>query len=328
MPGGVTVERMWEVPASNYGQPVSVLTGFSEPVFGIAPDGGEVVLSGGEYSTSLRHFAMSDGGTVATDPVTALWRDLAWTIQGEANGDVLVRALATGQPIMTLDPGLLYVPSGDGRRVIASSCPGGQTSVEALAVPSGQLELGQLIDAGCPSPLVTTSLGDAVLFSSGGRTELHRIDLLTGAHAYARAHAGGSVVAIKLSPTERSVATVGDDAILRLWSYPGLQEMADVPVVWTTPYDGCYCGFIRFAPVAWSSDDALLASADADANTVLRRGCDGVIVATLPGPTQALRSQSAGGKWGPVFLSFGPGDETLAVFYEGSLALYRVHRGA
>jgi hypothetical protein len=61
---------------------------------------------------------------------------------------------------------------------------------------------------------------------------------------------------------------------------------------------------------------------------VIRRSCDGAVVTTLPAPTASMRASWSThvSNWGPSFLAFGPGDQSLAVFYEGSLAMYRVRR--
>jgi WD40 repeat protein len=226
-------------------------------------------------------------------------------------------------------------PSGDGHRVISFSCQTQQTKIQALAVPSGTPEASQVIAGSCPSGnLVATSSGDAVLYSVDGSGELHRVSLATGDHTSIRAHPDapsaltGDGLAIKLAPRESAVATVGRDAVLRLWSYPGLERIgSDIATMWTTSYTDCYCSTRSFAPVAWSSDDALLAMSDSAGATVIRRVCDGAIVAMVPDPTSTMRPLYDGtGKWGPTFLTFGPGDQTLAVFYEGSLALYRVRR--
>jgi hypothetical protein len=326
-PARFAVERSWEVVQSNYG-----LAG--PGLFGIAPDASEIVLSGREYAPSLYHFRAADGSRAPADSVFPLWRDPLWTIQGEGNGTVTVRSLASGLPIMMLTGG--SAPSGDGRRVISFSCQNQQANIQALAAaPSGTPEAGQVIGGGCPSGnLAASASGDAVLYSVGGSGELHRVALATGAHTSIRAHPdappalAGNGLAIKLAPRESAVATVGYDAVLRLWSYPGLERIgSDIPTMWTTNYTNCYCTPRSFAPVSWSSDDALLAMSDSEGTTVIRRVCDGAIVATVPDPTPTLRPPwDRTGKWGPTFLAFGPGDKTLAVFYEGSLALYRLQR--
>jgi WD40 repeat protein len=284
----------------------------------------------------------------ATDAVLVYWMDRAWTIQGEGNlpyapgyPEFTVRSLATGQPILSLTGGSGSIPSGDGTRIIVPSCPGSQLSFETYLLASSDAGiLSPTTATGCSSGgMVATSSGDAVLYPvvTSGAGELYRADLVTGALTTIVAHKDSPTarnsdhLAISLSSTEHTVDTVGRDSVLRLWSYPGLEKVGmDIPTSWTREYQECYCTPRSFAPMAWSSDDVLLATGDLDGNTVLRRGCDGAVVTTLPAPALAMRPDAGpalgADTWGPVFLAVGPGDQTLAVFYEGSLAMYRVRR--
>jgi hypothetical protein len=320
----VTVERGWEVGHSDYG--------FNGPgIFGVAPDGSEVVLAAGQYAPKVLHFRATDGFS-STDTLPGIWRDRSWTIQAEGYPFLGVLSLATGQPIAGLTVSDASVPSGDGKSIILASCPYNTVTFKSVAVPSGETAESPPVAGGCASTdLVASRSGDAVLFVPSGSGELHRVVLATGASTIVRAHLDGFYgdnVAIYLSSTEQSVATVGHDNVLRIWSYPALERVGvDIPTAWTREFMGCYCAPRQFAPVAWSSDDQLLAMSDADGNTVIRRACDGSLMTTLPAPTAALRSNFSGnGKWGPTFLAFGPHDASLAVFYEGSLSLYRLQR--
>ena len=326
--GALSVVRLWEVAAAHYG-----LGGVG--MFGIAPDGSEVILSGSEYAPGLTHYSAADGAVLRSESGSMLWRDRAWAIQGESGSTSLtVRSLATGQPIMTLDSMLGSLPSGDGSEVITFSNPNSnQTTIQVLAVPSGDAVSVHVRTGFHPfGKMAATSSGDAVLYSAGGSGELHRLDLAMGADTSIGADpdstpaTAGDDLAISLSPGEHFAATVGRDSVLRIWSYPGLQSvLAGVPTAWTRSYLGCYCTPRTFAPTAWSSDDKLFAAGDSDGNTVIRRVCDGAVVATVPSPTPSFRPIYDGSaKWGPVFLAFGPNDAALAVFYQGSLAMYRV----
>jgi WD40 repeat protein len=120
------------------------------------------------------------------------------------------------------------------------------------------------------------------------------------------------------------VATTGADGVLRIWSYPELEQLLPaIPVSWTAAFTNCYCTQRFFAPVAWSPDGHLLATPDTDHNSVVRRACDGQILATLEPATSAQLSPTP---QGPAFLAFTPRGDGLAVFHMGSVAFYRLYR--
>jgi hypothetical protein len=136
------------------------------------------------------------------------------------------------------------------------------------------------------------------------------------------------VVTVALSPTEHALASVSGGGTLRIWSYPELvQSLPDIQLGVTQAFRDCYCAPQDFAPVAWSPDARYLATADEAGNTVLRRACDGTIVATLQAPKPAFFLD--GYAQGPAFLAFSPNGRALAVLtisngYDGSVSYYTI----
>src|SRR5581483_840404 len=129
-----------------------------------------------------------------------------------------------------------------------------------------------------------------------------------------------------VSPSDRFAATVGADHTLRVWSLPDLvQRLPDMPVRWTNAYTWCYCLPVSYAPVAWSPDETLLATPDPSGDVVIRRACDGQILATLPRPPRAdggALPLGAPDQEGPIEIAFAPDGGGLAVMFDTQLAYY------
>jgi hypothetical protein len=133
---------------------------------------------------------------------------------------------------------------------------------------------------------------------------------------------------LAISPSERTLATVNGTGILRFWSYPGLvQALPDIQLRVTQAFRNCYCSPRDFAPVAFSPDERYLATADEAGNTVLRRACDGSVIATLQAPKQA--SFLDGYAQGPAFIAFSPQGRGIAVLsisevYDATISYYEL----
>jgi WD40 repeat protein len=184
-----------------------------------------------------------------------------------------------------------------------------------------------------------TESGDAVLIAGFSTGAFFRIDTATGRWTRVEAHApyaadpwpnisySGAIVSLTLSPSGRRLASVGTDHRLRLWSYPELVALpVDVASTWTNAYTQCY-GPVSYAPVAWSPDDGRIAAPDAEGNVALRRTCDGAILATLPHPSQYFCSDPMTPdiqNLGPSFMAFSPNGDLFAVYFDGSLEIYRI----
>ena len=134
----------------------------------------------------------------------------------------------------------------------------------------------------------------------------------------------GWIHEVRLLPGEDELVTTGPDGWLRRWEADTGTEIHDpISVGWTLVNENLYASSWTFSPTAGSPDGTLLVTLDDEGVLVLRRSCDGEILADLPIPVNPNR-----GAWeedvGAVAVAFSPGGEAIGVRYEGSVGLWQI----
>jgi hypothetical protein len=293
--------------------------------FGFSPDGRELDTPG----RAQTQYDVETGSVLGTRSFSVTSRDQAWAreVVGAQVIDVASRSVL-------LEAGSFFTLqlSGDGRYLLwlDGDCAADDITIHRRAVDSDEgeaLSLPGFCDGSWRPSLAVTATGDGALVTSGSGRLWHA-DLKGRTVSSIEAHPPLGKwlkgMSIALSVDERFVATVGSDEMLRTWSYPALEPvLAGLPVAWTRAFANCYCQPQPFAPVAWSADGSLLASPDESGHVVVRRACDGQILATLESPGQRnLPFPERPADLGPMFLAFAPSGAGLAVGWEAGLAYF------
>ncbi len=340
-PVSMQLDLSWKVGAGLYGI-------VDTPLFGFSPDGSRLITPSDQYGMDGGLiYSVADGSQLRTVAAQVLDRDAAWSHELRVTDQNVYPAksgvvdLATENVVLDLgQSSWLQRFSADGRYLLGLSCQG-SARLERRQVPGGQLTAPPLEDLVSPCSdqyypgnalYAVTASGDAALFSGPQRNQVVVANIATRT---ATTHVvydpqpdtvtGPPLdrpVTLALSPSEHTLATVSGGGKLRLWSYPAFaQTLPDIQIGVTQAFHDCYCTPHDFAPVAWSPDERYLATSDESGNTVVRRACDGAIIATVPPldlddhPTQS-----------PGFLAFNPNGTGLAVisFYDyfGSVLAY------
>jgi hypothetical protein len=339
-PKVVRVIRQWSQSFGFYGLP-------GPGMFLFSGDSRRIAAVGGEYMPELLEYRARDGVVLSITSsfdgtIVPLARDRSWNRELRSRHPALeVIDTASAQLVRRIDAGFrtAVTLSADGAYVIAASCVDPHSDVRRWAVDFDELvSVTAPFEEGCGTETPLAVMGDGrsallgsqhvgrlgeVTFSSGAARSIEAHDAAPAdAHGWPLRHA---IISIGPSPTGRYVATIGTDRRLRRWSYPELIPSADpLPTSWTTAFGRCYCQPKTFAPVAWSPDEAWFAAPDAAGDVMVRRTCDGGLLATIPLPaaSEQTTSFSDPGEHGPWFLAFAP-DGALAVAFDGGLHLYR-----
>jgi WD40 repeat protein len=303
---------------------------FSPGYFGFSPDG--LTLEGpGRTRTA---YDAETGAVLGTTAVAVAFRNRDWTRE-VVGGQVL--DIESQRELLHLSPASVVALSGDGRYLfwVESSCVAGSVNVYRQSVDSHEqeaLSLSGFCDGGSAPTLSVTETGSAALAATGkGRLWHadfeHRSVLSVEVHSAPTKVSGGLSVAF--SPDEHFIAVLGADERLRTFRYPELgRALIDVPAAYTVAFTWCYCVPMWFAPVAWSKDGTLLASADETGHVVVRRACDGKVLATLASPEPKYPTVSPPRPWdlGPMYLAFAPDGAGLAVSFEWALKYFALAR--
>lgn len=325
------------------------------PFFGFSPDGVQLMVPSDQYGMAgAPLLGVSDGSLLRSSEGVVLGRDAGWSLELRGSnpyphlGEVQVVDLVREQLLFQLpDAPALVRASWDGAFVFGVYCQdvprlerrrvadGVVTSIELLPELS---PCGAEYGAGL-TPFEVSRSNESVLFPAAQKNQLVVASFVTGK---ARAHtlhapidstgmwpAIDEPLAFVLSPSEQELATVDGTGTLRLWSYPEMTpKLPAIALRVTRAFRDCYCTQHDFAPVAWSPDGRWLATSDELANAVVRRACDGAVIATIPAlaePGGVDESPS-----GPAFLAFSPDGRGLAVYrldesFGGSIAYYELN---
>lgn len=287
---------------------------------------------GGQFASPGRALTEYEVGTGAMAPIAAFSvtsRDRAWAREVVA-GQVL--DVESRRVLLEAGTYAIAALSGDGRYFfwLDGDCAKDSVAIHRRGIDTyeqGALALVGFCDGAWSPTLAVTASGSAALVANGNRTLWHADfegDAVSSIQTHERSTRAYTGMSITLSPDDRWLATIGDDDGLRTWTYPALEPvLADIPVAWTKAFDWCYCRSFELAPIAWSADGSLLASPDAAGNAVIRRACDGQILATLPSPERGNRPASPG----PMFLAFAPSETGLAVGFEAGLTYFGLSAG-
>jgi hypothetical protein len=346
----VQTKLLWEQGVGLYGMDPT-------PYFAFSGDGSQLITPGDEYGMDGNGtFAVADGTRMPQTSARVLGRDAAWSreLRGADRfttaGDISVVDLRLEQTLLSLGPvSRLVSISADGNYVFGVYCQDGDR-LERRRLSDNEVTILPLDARVSPcfvannlgyvdmdAPFAVTRSNDGVVFLvdqghalvlaslSAGTTSVHALYEADPSNATPRTD---MAIELQLSPNERALATVNGAGVLRLWSYPGLvQSLPDIQVSVTRAFRNCYCGPRDFAPVAFSPDERYLATADEAGQTVVRRACDGGIVATLQAPAQA--SFLDGYAQGPAFIAFNPNGRGLAVLsisevYDATVSYYEL----
>lgn len=313
---GLSASLVWEGPGYDGYE-------FSPGYFGFSPDGLELESPGRMRSA----YDVQTGAVLGTQGLTVAFRDRGWTRE-VVGGQVL--EVASRGVLLNVSATSAAALSGDGRYFfwLDGSCVAGALNVHRQSVDSQEqrvLPLSGFCDGGSQPTLTVTATGSAALAATGSG-QLWHADFERGQSTSLQVHGAAansrSGLSVALSPDERFVAVLGADQRLRTFSYPEFEPvLADLPAAFTYAFSWCYCRSMWFAPVAWSADGSLLAAADENGHVVVRRACDGRVLATLdsPAPRYPAFSPPHASELGPMYLAFAPNGAELAVSFEWGL---------
>jgi hypothetical protein len=319
------------------------------PFIGFSPDGAELIVPITEFATreGNRSYGAESGELLAPPPPAILSRDGAWSRQLLAAPGVTVNVgsvaeVTSGRALLSLETGVgwpLQVRlSDDGKYLFRLRCEGG-LRVERVGIADG--EVGSVAlgsgDSLCLGnsygrpgfilPLAVSRANDSAVVGAERRGfALANFD--SGTAQFSVAPDSPSMTAerqpnqplpsdaltLELGPAERTLATIDASGTLRLLSYPALaQSLPDITTAVTSAFARGYVTPRVLAPIAWSPDERYLATADDAHATVVRRACDGSIVATLPAPAPDVDMPNDDQNWAPAFLAFNRQSLALAV---------------
>lgn len=319
------------------------------PFIGFSPDGAELMVPIPESPNKEgnRRYAVGSGEPVAQALPAVLGRDAAWSRQLlSIPGSVIyfdgVAEVASGQALLSfgtplgLARPLQVLLSDDGQYLFRLSCEAG-LRVERLRIVDSQVSSVALgggeslcVGYGHPSfiiPLSATHSNDRVLVGAE-RRGFALADFATGSATFSvppddpsmtaerkpNKPLASDVLAVALSPTERTLATMDASGTLRLSSYPELvQSGPDIASAVSPTFADGYVTARTLAPIAWSPDEHYLATADESHGTVVRRACDGSVAVTLPLPLLDPARPDENQNWVPAFLAFNRQGLALAV---------------
>lgn len=349
-PSSLPTKLLWEQVVRLYGVDAT-------PYFAFSGDGSKLITPSDQYAHDGNAiFSVADGARIPAAKARVLGRDAAWSreLRGAdpfgPSGEVSIVDMDLEQTLLSLGSvSPLLSLSADGEYVFAVYCQDGDR-LERRGIPDGEVTVLPLSAERSPcsidspagyaiysAPFVVSSSNDSVAFLADQSHELVLASLSTGttsAHTIYEAAPSDEwppahvAVGLALSPSESALATVNGSGVLRVWSYPGLvQSLPDIQLSVTHAFRNCYCAPRDFAPVAFSPDERYLATADDAGNTVLRRACDGSIVATLQAPKQDAFLEAYA--QGPAFIAFNPNGLGLAVLsiseaYGGTVSYYEL----
>jgi WD40 repeat protein len=299
---------------------------FSPGYFGFSPNGLELE-SPGRTRTA---YDVESGAVLGTTALTVAFRDRDWKRE-VVSGQVL--EVESRNVLVDVGSPNVAALSGDGRFFfwLDDSCGAGSLNVYRKSVDSQQrdaLSLSGFCDGGWLPTLTVTASGSAALAATGSGRLWHA-DFERGRVSSIQVHTApmnsGTGVSVALSPDEHSVAVLGADQRLRTFTYPEfVPVLSDLPAASTYAFSWCYCQALWFAPIAWSADGNLLAAADENGHAVVRRACDGQVLATLdsPAPLHPIVSPPRPWDLGPMYLAFAPDGAGLAVGFESRLRYF------
>jgi hypothetical protein len=317
------------------------------PFMGFSPDGAELIVPITELGAreGNRTYGAKSGELLTPPPPAILSRDAAWSRQllsglGVAVTVDSVAEVTSGRSLLSLETGVgrpLQVRlSDDGGYLFRLRCEGG-LRIERVRVASGEassVPLGSgdslCVGYGHPGfilPLAASRTNDTAVVGAE-RRGFALVNFASGTAQFSVASDSPSMTAerepnqplpsdaltLELGPTEGTLATIDASGTLRLLSYPALVQSApDIPTAVTSAFERGYVTSRVLAPLAWSPDERYLATADAAHATVVRRACDGSVVATLPPPTPDSSRPNDDQNWAPAFLAFNRQNLALAV---------------
>jgi WD40 repeat protein len=332
--------------------PEHQIDGLSDSYFGISPNGGWVLHAPNYLSAPARYLRTSTGeevfATAAAEGVVYA-RDAAWRreISATPEGALVVQTIVTRRVLFTLPApagaSARWVASAlspDGGTVVAAACNTDGLVVSSFSVDSASALHSVSVAGGCPAPYdgvaqfasAPSASAETVLLAMPGTGLLNRIDLATGAVVSRRAHgpamtsvwpwSAGLITALAVSPDGTRAVTTGVDGMLRVWSLPGLDEIAPaIPVRIGVANTNVYAPPRPVSPVAFSPDGALLAFVASDGEPEVRALADGRTVASLTRPVVA-GSATADTADPVVHLAFARDGGLLAVGYERAAGLW------
>jgi hypothetical protein len=344
VPPGLTVSPSWAEPLDAYGE--------FGGIHAFSPDGAQLVTSTDVYSPFLATFDTANGaGEVLGEGFYPWARDEDWAyeVRGSDWDTGAVVDLRTGEVVLDGEQlgeawrGGHSVISGDGRTLAAVDCSAGALTARAWAIPSGEpLTEMTLPGVGCygppsPSQVTLTREGAKIFVALGDSGEMLRISLDRGDVDIWQAHgpalddpdirySSGLVHEVRLSVDEKVLMTAGPDGWLQQWSTVTLtRAAAPIAVSWTNANQNIYATGYSFAPSVSSPDGKLLFTLDQAGASVVRRACDGEILATLEVPDN-FAFPSWQEPFSPVKAAWSPSGEQLSVRFEGVVALWEVSR--
>jgi hypothetical protein len=299
---------------------------FSPGYFGFSPTGLELE-SPGRARTA---YDVESGAVLSTKMLTVAFRDQGWQRE-VVDGQVL--EMESRKVLLQAGSAGVAALSSDGRYFfwLEGSCVAGSLNVYRKSVDSQAeeaLSLSGFCDGGWSPTLTVTATGSAALAATGSGRLWHadfEHARVSSVQVHAAPTSSGGGLSVALSPDEHFVAVLGADQRLRTFTYPGFEPvLAELPAAVTYAFSWCYCVPRWFAPVAWSADGNLLAAADESGHVVVRRACDGQLLATLdsPAPLHSTVSPPRARDLGPMYLAFAPSGAGLAVGFESHLRYF------
>jgi hypothetical protein len=336
--GALHAELLW--------QDVFTFSGSSDyPFMGVSPDGTTLILpiDEGGRTAGNRSYSLPAGELFIQPPPAVLSRDDAWSRELLAQNALPISVgslveMTNGRVLTSFSAEQAWPRqarlSADGQYLFRLRCQDG-LRIERVGVNDGEVSsipLGPAeslcVDYGHASfiiPLAPSRENDKVVvaaerrgfaladFASGSATFSVPADApSTTAERTPNEPLPTDAIALELSPSEHTLASIDAAGTLRMLSYPGLvQELPDITTAVTSAFTQNYVTRRSFAPIAWSPDERYLATTDDAHTTVVRRACDGSVALTLPnrGPTAERPATNEA----PAFLTFNREGLALAV---------------
>jgi len=203
-----------------------------------------------QLSGPVRAIAFSpDGGVIAVARRQRVerWDTASWTrfepaITMQAGGVAAIDYAADGRLAVASSSGEIVVHAPDGTAGVAFRVPSDLGRPESLRFSPDGRHLGVAAEAGAQvlaakdgTPVVQTTLGDALVFAPdgqrvavGGGDRTARVLALADGSELARMVHGGGVASLAFSPDGATLASLSDDGALRMWEARSAFPMAEL----------------------------------------------------------------------------------------------------
>jgi hypothetical protein len=264
-------------------------------LFEFSPDGSRLAARAGLHLLEQAEYSVVDGSVVAAGLPGAEARDDAWrrelraevSYYPEYTNVVVDRASGERLWARPAHSAGLAALSDDGAYVLSVTCEE-STSIERQDLATGvvtRVALGTGTEAcSYAAPLVEITRSGAIALVAHASETVTVVDFERGTATehvlYDAPLAGNALLALELSPSQTMIAVTALGRPLRVLGFPSFERRLPDLTSGFTSLD-CYCYPSVKSEVAWSPDERLLASQDEAGHVVIRRTCDGNLVAVL-----------------------------------------------